>query len=118
HLDGLAKVDPGQRILLLPYASVAFDAQAVAMQSQLTDLTGTGANGRVYAGAYIRLRPPGPFHLDATLNPDFSAVNPDQALANFDRFGLEFPEARTFFAEDAPRVQFGGERHLLRGLGA
>jgi len=118
HLDGLAKVTPDQRLLLLPYVAAAFDATANAMQSQLTDLTGTGQQGRVYAGAYLRLRPPGPFRLDATINPDFTAVNPDQALANFDRFELEYPEARTFFAEDAPRFAFGGQRYFFGDLGA
>jgi len=118
HLEGLAKVTPDQRLLLLPYVAAAFDATANAMQSQLTDLTGTGQQGRAYAGVYLRLRPPGPFRLDATLNPDFTAVNPDQALANFDRFELEYPEARTFFAEDAPRFAFGGQRYFFGDLGA
>jgi Domain of unknown function (DUF5916)/Carbohydrate family 9 binding domain-like len=117
HLDGLARVAPDQRLLLLPYIAAAFDAQGT-MQSQLTDLTGTGSQGRFYGGAYLRLRPPGPFRLDATFNPDFTAVNPDQALANFDRFELEYPEARTFFAEDAPRFAFGAQRYFFGDLGA
>ena len=116
HLDGLARVHPGQRVLLLPYAVLAFDANPTN-QSQLNDLTGTNGQGRIYAGAYLRLRPPGPFRLDATFNPDFSAVNPDQALANFDRFELEYPEARPFFAEDAARFQFGATRYTLGDLG-
>jgi len=118
HLDGLAKVAPGQRLLLLPYLALAFDQHPPAMQSQLTDLSGTNSNGRVYAGAYLRLRPPGPFRLDVTFNPDFSAVNPDAAIANFDRFELEYPEARPFFAEDAPRFQFGATRYFFGDLGA
>ena len=56
--------------------------------------------------------------MDGTFNPDFSAVNADQALANFDRFELEFPEARPFFAEDTPRFQFGAPRYLYGDLGA
>jgi hypothetical protein len=118
HLDGLAKVSPDQRLLLLPYIAGAFDSTANPMQSQLTDLTGGGQQGRFYGGAYLRLRPPGPFRLDATFNPDFTAVNPDQALANFDRFELEYPEARTFFAEDAPRFAFGAQRYFFGDLGA
>ena len=116
HLDGLSRVHPGQRLLLLPYAVLAFDANPTN-QSQLNDLTGTNGRGRIYAGAYLRLRPPGPFRLDATFNPDFSAVNPDQALANFDRFELEYPEARPFFAEDAARFEFGATRYTLGDLG-
>jgi hypothetical protein len=118
HADGFERVHPGQRLLLLPYAAVAFDSNAPAMQSQLTDLSGTSSSGRIYAGAYLRLRPPGPFRLDGTINPDFSAVSPDHALANYDRFELEYPEARPFFAEDAPRFQFGGTRYQFGDLGA
>src|SRR5262249_34451901 len=117
HLDGLSKIRPGQRLLLLPYAAAAFDANA-ATQSRLTDFSGTNAQGRIYAGAYLRFHPPGPFKLDATFNPDFSAVSPDAAFANFDRFELEFPEARSFFTEDNPRFAFGGTRYLYGDLGA
>lgn len=118
HLDGLANVHPGQRLLFLPYAAAAFDSSVPDAQSLLGDLTGTNTHARVYAGAYLRFRPPGPFRIDATLNPDFSAVNPDQATANFDRFELEYPESRAFFAEDAPRFQFGGARYPFGDLGA
>ena len=118
HLDGLASVHPGQRLLLVPYAAAAFDTSPPTMQSRLSDLTGTNAMGRVYAGAYVRLHPPGPFRLDATINPDFSAVSPDRATADFDRFELEYPEARAFFAEDAPRFAFGGARYQFGDLGA
>jgi hypothetical protein len=118
HLEGLANVHPGQRLLLVPYAAAAFDSNPPAMQSRLTDLTGTNAKGRVYAGAYVRLHPPGPFRLDGTINPDFSAVSPDRATADFDRFELEYPEARAFFAEDAPRFAFGGTRYTFGDLGS
>ena len=117
HVDGLERVHPGQRLLLLPYVAAAFDSTPPAMQSQLTDFTGTNAQGRVYAGAYVRLRPPGPFRLDATINPDFSAISPDRAAANFDRFELEYPELRPFFAEDALRFSFGGTRYRFGDLG-
>ncbi len=117
HLEGLAAVSPGQRLLLLPYATFALDSTALP-QSQLTDFTGTQGQARIYGGAYVRFRPPGPFRVDATFNPDFTAVNPDAALANFDRFELEYPEVRPFFAEDAPRFQFGGARYLFGDLGA
>ena len=117
HVDGLSRVHPGQRLLLLPYGAAAFDTTATP-QSQLTDLTGSGIQARLYAGIYMRLRPPGPFRLDATFNPDFSAVNPDAALANFDRFEIEYPEARPFFAEDNARFTFGGTRYFFGDPGA
>ncbi len=118
HVEGLERVHPGQRLLLLPYAAAAFDSTTPMALSRLSDLTGSGAQARVYAGAYVRLRPPGPFRLDATINPDFSAVSPGRAAANFDRFELEYPEARAFFAEDALRFSFGGARYLYGDLGA
>ena len=118
HVEGLERVHPGQRLLLLPYAAAAYDSSKPMALSRLTDLTGTGAQGRIYAGAYVRLRPPGPFRLDATINPDFSAVSPDHATANFDRFELEYPEARPFFAEDAVRFSFGGSRYEYGDIGA
>lgn len=118
HVDGLAKVHPGQRLYLEPYIAFAFDRTPPQQQSALTDFSGTNGNFRAYAGAYVRFRPPGPFRLDGTFNPDFSAVNADQALANFDRFELEFPEARPFFAEDTPRFQFGAPRYLYGDVGA
>jgi hypothetical protein len=117
HVDGLSRVHPGQRLLLLPYGALAFDSAAPGAQSLLTDLTGTDAQGRAYGGIYVRLRPPGPFRLDATFNPDFSAVNPDATLANYDRFELEYPEVRPFFAEDAPRFAFGATRYFFGDLG-
>jgi hypothetical protein len=118
HLDGLSNVHPGQRLYLEPYIAFAYDSTPNRNISALSDFTGTHGNFRVYAGAYARLRPPGPFRMDATFNPDFSAVRPDQALANFDRFEIEFPEARPFFAEDNPRFQFGAPRYLFGDLGA
>ena len=40
------------------------------------------------------------------------------AIANFDRFELEYPEKRQFFAEDNPRFAFGGARYVFGDLGA
>ncbi len=117
HVEGLKGVYPGQRLYIEPYIAFAFDRTPPDQQSSLTDFSGTNRNFRAYAGAYIRLRPPGPFRADATFNPDFSTVNADQALANFDRFELEFPENRPFFAEDTPRFQFGAPRYLYGDLG-
>src|SRR5260221_11793487 len=56
--------------------------------------------------------------MGGTFNPDCPAVRPDQALAHFDRFEIEFPEARPFFAEDNPRFQFGAPRYLFGDVGA
>ena len=40
-------------------------------------------------------------NLDLTVNPDFSQVDVDQQVTNFDRFELFFPERRQFFLENS-----------------
>ncbi len=39
--------------------------------------------------------------MDVTLNPDFSQVDVDRQVINFDRFELFFPERRNFFLENS-----------------
>jgi hypothetical protein len=118
HLEGLVDIRPDQRLYLQPYIAVAYDQTPPVSQSILTDMTGQSERVRGFAGLYARYQPPGPFRFDGTFNPNFVGVNPDQALANFDRFELEFPEARPFFAEDTQRFQFGGRRYDFGDLGA
>jgi hypothetical protein len=121
HLEGLEDVHPGQRLYLQPYIAGGFDSDPnLTSLSPLYDFTTTVADShvRAFAGLYARYQPPGPFRLDATFNPNFFGVNPDRALANFDRFEIEFPEARPFFAEDNPRFTFGGTRSELGDFGA
>jgi hypothetical protein len=108
HLTGLTNLRPTQRLFLQPYVAVSFDQNKNDLPSRLTDFTGGGGHARIYGGFYARYRPPGiPLQIDVTMNPDFSAVNPDNAVANLDRFELSFPEARPFFSEDLLRFQFG-----------
>ncbi|MGH7285970.1 MAG: DUF5916 domain-containing protein [Polyangiaceae bacterium] len=107
HLEGLEDVHPKLRLYLQPYGAIAFDQRPGTFRSNLYDFTGTQSNLRIYGGLYARYYPPGPFRVEATINPDFSAVPPDQAVANFDRFELLYPEARPFFSEDNPRFSFG-----------
>jgi hypothetical protein len=113
HLEGLDHVRPTLRLYLQPYASIAYDQQAGALRSRLSDFIGTQSNFRTYAGLYARYYPPGPLRFEATINPDFAATPPDQAVANFDRFELLYPEVRPFFAEDKPRFQFGADTAQL-----
>jgi hypothetical protein len=40
-------------------------------------------------------------NLDLTINPDFSQVDVDQQVTNFNRFELFFPERRQFFLENS-----------------
>ncbi len=43
-----------------------------------------------------------------TINTDFAATEVDDRQLNFDRFGVFFPEKRTFFLADFDIFQFGG----------
>jgi hypothetical protein len=106
-LDGLEKVEPAQRLFVQPFLAGFGRARTDAELPALRDFTGTGGRVGVYGGAYARYRPPGPVQVDATLNPDFSAVPPDRAITNLDRFEVSFPEVRPFFAEDRPRFEMG-----------
>jgi hypothetical protein len=108
-LAGLDKAHPGLRLYLQPYVAVAVDQQAGTLRSRLDDFAGTQSNFRAFAGAYARFFPPGPVRIEATFNPDFSAVPPDAAVANFSRFELSYPEVRPFFTEDNPRFFFGDD---------
>lgn len=107
HLTGMSDVHPSQRLFILPYVAGAYTQDAVAPGSRLSDFVGGGRNATLYGGFYARYRPPGPFQIDMTMNPDFSAIDPDAAIANVDRFELVFDETRPFFSEDAPRFSFG-----------
>ena len=50
-------------------------------------------------------------NLDLTVNPDFSQVEVDRQVTNFDRFELFFPERRQFFLENGDIfANFGFER--------
>jgi hypothetical protein len=49
-------------------------------------------------------------NLDLTINPDFSQVDVDQQVTNFNRFELFFPERRQFFLENSDIFNsFGGQ---------
>ena len=107
HLVGLSNIKPHQRLFLQPYLAAAFRSEGEPPLSSLRDFSGTNGHGSIYAGIYARYRPPLPVKVDFTINPDFSQVQPDQALTNSDRFELFRPELRPFFAEDRGTFEFG-----------
>ncbi len=113
HLEGMSLVAPTQRLFLQPYLAGGLRQDASAPLSRLRDFTGHAGNASTYGGFYARYRPAGPLQIDATMNPDFSAATPDAAVSNLDRFELQFPEARPFFAEDRARFEFGSSNAQL-----
>lgn len=58
-------------------------------------------NYRKDVGADAKIAVSSSLNLDLTVNPDFSQVEVDKQVVNFDRFELFFPEKRQFFLENA-----------------
>lgn len=111
-LIGLHDVPASQRLYIEPYFAVAYQSNQLR-QGRLRDLLGNGGNTLLYGGLYARARPLSSLQIDLTINPDFSQVSPDSALANVDRFELFFPEVRDFFVQDLDRFTLGTDRYQL-----
>jgi hypothetical protein len=108
HLAGITDIKPGQHLYVAPFLTARFQTTSWP-RSPLRDPFGLGWPVTGYGGLSLKLRPIRPLVLDLTLNPDFSQVNPDQAISVLDAFEPTFPEQRDFFAEDAQRYAFGSD---------
>ncbi|MCF6356292.1 MAG: carbohydrate binding family 9 domain-containing protein [Draconibacterium sp.] len=62
---------------------------------------GTDAKYRKDFGFDAKIGISSSMNLDLTYNPDFSQVEVDEQIVNFDRFELFFPEKRQFFLENS-----------------
>ena len=62
---------------------------------------GTAAEYRKDFGFDAKIGFSSSMNLDLTYNPDFSQVEVDEQIVNFDRFELFFPEKRQFFLENS-----------------
>ena len=63
------------------------------------------------AGGDVKYSLTSSLNLDLTVNPDFSQVEVDRQVTNFDRFELFFPERRQFFLENGDIfANFGFDR--------
>jgi hypothetical protein len=78
-------INPRQQYNFYPYASVTFDE--------------VEGDTEVKAGADFFWRPSPNFQLNATLNPDFGAVESDEVVINLTATETFFPEKRLFFQE-------------------
>jgi hypothetical protein len=78
-------VDPRQQYNFYPYASVTRDE--------------VDGDTEFKAGADLFWRPSSNFQLNATLNPDFGAVESDDVVINLTATETFFPEKRLFFLE-------------------
>ena len=81
---------PKTNVSLIPYL----------LGSAGEDINGDGTE-EFKAGGDIKYSLSSSLNLDVTINPDFSQVEVDRQVTNFDRFELFFPERRQFFLENA-----------------
>ncbi len=109
HLDGIAGIEPGRRLELLPYAVargeyVQLDAPAgVAFGNPYR----SGADHFGGAGVDLKYRIAPNVTLDAAVNPDFGQVEVDPSVINLTAFETRFSERRPFFVEGADIFSFG-----------
>ncbi len=91
---------PGTNISLIPYirGTIGEDMD----DSSLDDFK---------VGGDVKYSITSSLNLDLTINPDFSQVDVDRQVTNFDRFELFFPERRQFFLENGDIfANFGFDR--------
>jgi hypothetical protein len=91
----LTGVVTGRNLMFIPYGAVsqarALDAETFAVDRVFERRVGLDAKAVLSA-----------FTIDATLNPDFSQVTPDEPQVTVNqRFEVFFPERRPFFLENA-----------------
>lgn len=91
---------PKTNISIIPYV----------LGSTAKDLDGNSDN-ELKVGGDIKYSITSSLNLDLTVNPDFSQVEVDRQVTNFDRFELFFPERRQFFLENGDIfANFGFDR--------
>ena len=97
-LDGLEGIGGGHNVEIKPYASIDSSAQVAGLER-----TQSG----VEPGLDLKYGFTPSLNLDLTYNTDFSQVEVDEQQINLTRFGLFFPEKRTFFQEGQGIFDFG-----------
>jgi hypothetical protein len=102
HLTGLASLQTGKRLEVLPYS---------VMKAEHVDRGGNPfRDDREYtpaAGVDLKYRVTSDLTLDATVNPDFGQVEVDPAEVNLSAIETRFQEKRPFFVEGSEIFDFG-----------
>ena len=106
-LVGLAEIGIGHNIEIKPYASIDSSAQVEGLERPLLGIE---------PGVDLKYGFTPSLNLDLTYNTDFSQVEVDEQQINLTRFGLFFPEKRTFFQEGSGIFDFGVSRGDYRVL--
>jgi hypothetical protein len=94
-LDGIDQIPPKQRLELLPYGTIGFDAPPGGTGDPLN--TKLAPKGGVGLDVKYGLGPA--FTLSASINPDFGQVEQDPSAVNLSPNQLFFAERRPFFLE-------------------
>ncbi|MEO5566496.1 MAG: DUF5916 domain-containing protein [Luteimonas sp.] len=96
-IEGMAGVQQGRNLEVVPSLTVT---DAKSRNADGAPWTGDGV--RIEPGLDVSWAPSSNLTLNATLNPDFSQVESDQAQLDLtSNFALYFPEKRPFFMEGA-----------------
>ena len=109
HLEGLAGIEAGRRLELLPY--VAARGEYVRLDSPagagFDNPYRSGSDHFGDVGLDLKYRLTSNVTLDATVNPDFGQVELDPSVINLTAFETRFQERRPFFVEGADIFNFG-----------
>jgi hypothetical protein len=108
HLSGLAQIEPGRRLELLPYVGMRAEyiRQDPGTQVGFSNPFRSGSDYFGRAGVDLMYGLGSNLTLNATVNPDFGQVEVDPAVINLTAFETRFEERRPFFVEGADIFQF------------
>ncbi len=109
HLDGIAGIEPGRRLELLPYMVARGEYLQLETPAGV-DFTNPYRSGSDYVGSLgldLKYRLTSNLTLDGTVNPDFGQVELDPSVINLTAFETRYDERRPFFVEGADIFSFG-----------
>ena len=109
HLNGMAGIEPGRRLELLPYAVARGEYLQLHAPAGVAfgNPYRSGADHFAGAGVDLKYRIASNVTLDAAVNPDFGQVEADPSVINLTAFETRFSERRPFFVEGADIFSFG-----------
>jgi hypothetical protein len=109
HLEGIAGIEPGRSLELLPYAAARGEYLRLEAPSGIAFANPyrSGSDHFADVGLDLKYRLTSNVTLDATVNPDFGQVELDPSVINLTAFETRFEERRPFFVEGADIFNFG-----------
>lgn len=109
HLDGIAGIEPGRRLEILPYLAGRAEYLKQVDPPGITfgNPFGSGSDHLAQVGADLKYRLTSNVTVDATVNPDFGQVELDPSVINLTAYETRYQERRPFFVEGADIFRFG-----------